>query len=72
MLNLCDWQFSRDLAPCHTLPSIATVTKETFIVRKIFILKNFAFCFLLENDVFKENLAQFENNVETKTLEPVL
>ena len=27
---------------------------------------------LFWNDVFKENLFQFENNVETKTLEPVL
>ena len=27
---------------------------------------------LLKNDVFKENLVKFENNVETKPLEPVL
>ena len=27
---------------------------------------------LLENDVFKENLVKFENNVETNLLEPVL
>ena len=27
---------------------------------------------LLKNDVFKENLVKFENNVETKLLEPAL
>ena len=39
-----------------TLPSVTTVTKETFIVRKVFILKNSALYPLKAHDLFFFNV----------------
>ena len=47
-----EWTDQRTNQPTqYTLPSITTVTKETFIVRKVFILKNSALYLLTAYDL---------------------